>query len=195
MSASTASTAVRRRLRAAGRVRLIQIAGICVDHALLLVDKHVQDKLQARLMRGEEHILMNGIALKAALHGARTGQEAGIVVVQHGLFRGDARQDRLAPAGEACEEVRLDEALGHDQLGPVHQVVDPQLAAGGQYALEGHIVHAAGDVVDDRLARDDFLAELVDHFLARGRPVHAGGDQYADFGVGRALAKLLKVDG
>ena len=71
-----------------------------------------------------------------------------------GLLGADARKDALAAAAEAGEEVRLNKALGNDEVTFQRQTVDAESRAGGQLAagllkeldgdLGARIQHAVG---------------------------------------------------
>ena len=52
----------------------------------------------------------DGVAVRDAPGGLGVADHAGVVVAEHGPLAGHARHDGLAAAGEAGEEVRLDEA-------------------------------------------------------------------------------------
>ena len=110
------------------------------------------------------------------------------VVFVDGLLGADARQDALAAAGEAGEEVGLNEALGHQQVGLGGHLVDDQLGAGGKHA-DLHVARGVPAVVADELFLvGDLLAHLVHQLLVGGGAVEAGGDEEGDVDVGIAFA-------
>ena len=86
--------------------------------------------------------------------------------------------------------MRLDEALGHQQIGLGGQTVDDQLAAGGEPAEADEVRGVVAVVDDDLLVGDDLGAELVDELFFCGFAVAAGGDEDGDVCVGIALADL-----
>ena len=168
----------------------IDVAGDGEDGLLVGVDDHVDDVGQTRGAGGIEHVVMDGVAVDDAGAGAGAGDELAVVVIDNGLAGGDAGQNALAAAGEAGEEMGLDEALGHQQVGLGRQAVDDQVAAGGELAQVGQILGIVAVVDDDLLVGDDLGAELVDQLFLGGLPVAAGGDQDGDIRVGAALTDL-----
>ena len=71
-----------------------------------------------------QHILMDGVVLQHACVGIRAGNGLVAVVFVDGLLGADARQDALAAAGEAGEEVWLNKAFSHQQVTFSGQLVD-----------------------------------------------------------------------
>ena len=146
-------------------------AGERADDALRGVDDDVEHEGEPRAVGGEDHVAVDGVPLEDPGPRPGVGDELRAVVREDGLARGDAGQDRLAPAGEAREEVRFDESLGEQQVRLEREAVQAQAPAGGEDAgvdergLVGRVVQ------DDPLARDDLLAELLDELLAARRAV------------------------
>ena len=99
-------------------------------------------------------------------------------MVRHDRLGGcDARQDRLAAAREACEEVRLDETFGDEEVGVDGRAVDEELPARRQEAEIRHRRVVLRIVDDDLFVLDDILAEAVDEFFMRRRTVEARRDE------------------
>lgn len=82
--------------------------------------------VNARLRRDARNALEHAGARPPA------ARECAVVVVRDGLVRGDARQNGFARSRETREEVRLDEALGDEQVGLRGDGVDLAGAAGWQ---------------------------------------------------------------
>ncbi len=74
------------------------MAGERADDFLFGVERDVEDKGQLGLLRGEQHVLVQRVAVQDA--GARpvAGDEFGAVVGQNGLRGRNPRQDALAAA-------------------------------------------------------------------------------------------------
>ena len=138
---------------------------------------------------------MDGVVLQHAGGGVGAGDGLVGVVLVDGGGVADAGQDALAPAREPGEEVRLDEALGDQQVAVQRQLVDPQLGAGGQAADILEVVVLKGFVDGDLLVVDDLVAEHPALLLLGGGAVQPGGDQDGDVGVGAAGADLLQQNG
>lgn len=101
---------------ATGAVSLLMIACKGGDDLLVRIDDDVKDESQPGLLRGKDHVLVDGVFVQAALTSVWALQETGVVVVQHCFGRGNAGQDGLATARETRKEMRLDEAFGHNQV-------------------------------------------------------------------------------
>ena len=110
----------------------------------------------------------------AQVAGTRMGivHKLTVVVVHDGLVAGDARQDGLAATRETGKEVRLNEALGKQQIAIGGNLVDNALAARGQSADLLHHAVVSRDVHNDFLVGNDLLAVLVDELLVRRRTMH-----------------------
>ena len=90
------------------------------DDLFLAVQRYIEDELDIDHLGSGQHILMDGVVLQHAGVGIRAGNGLVAVVFVDGLLGADARQDALAAAGEAGEEVWLNKALSHQQDHPAH---------------------------------------------------------------------------
>ena len=162
---------------AACDVRLLAVAGKGGDDFLLRIDDDVQDEGELRFLRRVEHVAVDGVAIEDARASLVALDELAAVVRHDRLGGCDARQDRLAAAREACEEVRLDEALGDEEVGIDRRAIDEQFAARRQKTEVGHPRIILRVVDDDLLVLDDILAEAVDEFFMRRRTVEARRDE------------------
>ena len=91
--------------------------------------------------------------------------------------------------------MRLNKALGNDEVTFQRQTVDAESRAGGQLADITHLLRLEGVVDHDPLAGHDIGTEAVQQFLLGGGAVKAGGDQNGDGGVRLTLADLLQQNG
>ena len=91
------------------------------------------------------------------------------------FFVADPGQNALPAAGESCKEMRLDEALGNQQVAFQRRPVHHQLRARRQNA-DRHIVPLT--VMDkDRIVPVNLVAQLFPQLLWPGSPVAAGRHQ------------------
>ena len=162
---------------AARDVRFLAVAGKGGDDFLFRIDDDVQNEGELRFLRRVEHVAVDGVAVEDARARLVTLDELAAVVRHDRLGGSDAGQDRLAAAREACEEVRLDETFGDEQIGVDGCTVDEQLAAGRQEAEIRHRRVVLRIVDDDLFVLDDILAEAVDEFFMRRRTVEARRDE------------------
>ena len=88
--------------------------------------------------------------------------------------------------------MRLDEALGDDQIGLPHQPVQPQFAAGGQGAEEGHVFHFLRLVNDEGLVVHNLIAIFGAQLGFCGGAMHAGGHQQGDMRIRIAFADFAQ---
>ena len=158
-------------------MRFLAVAGKGGDDFLFRIDDDVQNEGELRFLRRVEHVAMDGVAVEDAR--ARLGAlDKFAAVVRHDRLGGsDAGQDRFAAAREACEEVRLDETFGDEQIGVDGCTVDEQLAARRQEAEIRHRRVVLRIVDDDLFVLDDILAEAVEEFFMRRRTVEARRDE------------------
>ena len=181
--------------RTASLMGLDVVAGKGGDYLLVLVDDDVDDVGQLGLPGGVHHVDVQGVALQHAGAGEVGGDELGAVVAQHRHLIAHAGQHALAAAGEAGEEVGLDEALADQQLGLGRHLVDDQPSPGGQHA-DLHVGGRVLAVMDDNfLLRHDLFAQLVDELVLAGGAVEAGGHQQGDVDVGAALPQFGEHEG
>ena len=180
---------------AAGLVGLVDVAGEGADDLVLAVQDHVKDEGEVRHLGGGEHVLAHVVVAQVAGAGVGVVHELAVVVVHDRLVGGDARQDGLAAAGEPCKEVRLDEALGKEQVGVGSDLVDDALASGRQGADLHHHAVVGGDVHDDLLVCHDVLAVLVDELLVCGGAVHTSSHEDAHAGLGSGGVDATQQDG
>ena len=170
----------------------IEIAAECADDLLPVVEHDVQDELQPGAVCALTHVAVDAVALDHAGAGVRVVDVAGAVVEHRGGAADDAGQHGLAAAGEAGEEVRLDEALGHEKVRLIGDAVEQQAVAGGHEPQ----IDKAGVVVcvvdDDPLMGDDFLAVAVEQLLRGGGTVAARGHEDGDAGLRRAGTDLAQ---
>ena len=161
---------------------------------MLAVQDHVEDEGEVGHLGRGEHVLAHVVVAEVAGTGVGVVHELAVVVVHDRLVGGHARQDGLAAAREPCKEVRLDEALGEEQVSVSGDLVDDALAAGGQGAdlLHGGVV--GRHVHDDLLVGHDVLSVLVDELLVRGGAVHAGCHKDAHAGLGGRSVDAAQQD-
>ena len=88
----------------------------------------------------------------------------------------------------------LHKALGDHQISLGDQLVQPQLAAGGQCAHQDEVFVLVCVVDDQLLPVTDGVAVLGALFRLRGITVHAGGDEDGDVRLGIGSPDLLQVD-
>ena len=115
-----------------------------------------------------------------------------VVVVHDGLVAGDTGQHGLAAAREAGKEVRLDKALGKQQIAIGSDLVDDALAARRQGADLLHHAVVSRDVHDDLLVGDNLLAILVDELLMRRRTVHTSRNQNTNASLGSCSMNVMQ---
>ena len=89
---------------------LFQVACPGGDDLFLAVQRYIEDELDIDHLGSGQHILMDGVVFQHAGVGIRAGNGLVAVVFVDGLLGADARQDALAAAGEAGEEVWLNKA-------------------------------------------------------------------------------------
>ena len=175
-------------------MRLLQITGKRRNDLFLRVERHVHDKLDVDRARGVHHILVDGVMLQHARSGIRAGNRLiGVVFVDRDRVA-DAGQDALAAARETSEEVRLDEALGHQQVAVQRELVDPQLCARRQLTDALEVIVLKRLVDHDLLIVHNVVAEHAALLFLGRRTVQAGGDQDGDIRIRVARADLLEQD-
>lgn len=130
MSARTASTSQKpRKYSQPRRWASMQSPAKAATVRLFLVYDDVHDVGKPREPRGGLHVRIYGVAVQHSRAGQGAAYELPPVVAKHRSPVADAWQDALAPAGKAREEVRLYEALGHQQLRFRRQPVDDKRRA------------------------------------------------------------------
>ena len=174
---------------------LVDVSGKGADDLVLAVQDHVEDEGEVCHLGRGEHVLVDMVVAEVASAGVGVVHKLAVVVVHDRLIGGHARQDGLAAAREAGKEVRLDEALGQQQVGVGSDLVDDALAAGGKGPDLLHHGVVGGHVHDDLLLGHDLLAVLVDELLVGGGTVHAGGDKDAHASLGRGGVDAAEQDG
>ena len=102
---------------------------------------------------------MDGVVLQHAGVGIRAGNGLVAVVFVDGLLGADARQDALAAAGEAGEEVWLNKAFSHQQVTFSGQLVDVEVRTGGQNAHVDELIRVKCVVDGDFLMIHDGIAK------------------------------------
>ena len=133
-----------------------------------------------RCQRDIAYLLEDRIAVGDAPRRLRVADHPRVVVGHDRFGAGDAREHRLAAAGVAAEEVRLDKP-GDDTEVRLHVLaVEPDLDAARrrQQVVERRAV--LRDVVDDAVTRQDLVAEDAAMLLGPRRPVQPGADDDRD---------------
>ena len=174
---------------------LFQVACPGGDDLFLAVQRYIEDELDIDHLGSGQHILMDGVVLQHAGVGIRAGNGLVAVVFVDGLLGADARQDALAAAGEAGEEVWLNKALSHQQVTFSGQLVDVEVCTGGQHAHVDELIRVKCVVDGDFLMIHDGIAKHAALLFLGGGAVQAGGNQDGDIGVRVALADLIQQDG
>ena len=177
---------------AAGLVRLVDVAGKGADDLVLAVKHHVKHKGEVGHLSGGKHVLAHVVVAQVA--GTRVGivHKLTVVVVHDGLIAGDAGQDGLTAARETGKEVRLNEALGKQQIAIGGNLVDDALATRRQGADLFHHAVISRDVHNDFLVGNDLLAILIDELLVRRRTVHTRSNQNTHTGLGRSGMNVMQ---
>ena len=119
---------------AASLVCLMDVACKGADNLMLAVEHHVEHKGKVSHLGSGKHVLAHVVVAQVA--GTRMGivHKLTVVVVHDGLVAGDARQDGLAATRETGKEVRLNKALGKQQIAIGGNLVDDALATRRQGA-------------------------------------------------------------
>ena len=177
---------------AAGLVRLVDVAGKGADDLVLAIEHHVEHKGKVSHLGGGEHVLTHVVVAQVA--GTRVGivHKLTVVVVHDGLVAGDARQDGLAATRETGKEVRLNKALGKQQIAIGRNLVDDALATRRQGADLFHHAVVSRDVHNDFLVGNDLLAVLVDELLVRRRTMHTRSNQNANARLRRSGMDVMQ---
>ena len=113
-------------------MRGLEVSGKCGDGFLVLVYDDVDDICKLCHARRGDHVGMDGIAVKYAGAGIRAVDEFRAMVAEHRDLIGYAGQHAFAAAGETGKEMRLDKALGDEQLRLRGEPVDNAGRARGQ---------------------------------------------------------------
>ena len=165
-------------------MRLVDVAGKGANDLVLAVKHHVEHKGKVSHLGGGEHVLAHMVVAQVA--GTRVGiiHKLTVVVVHDGLVAGNAGQDGLAATRETGKEVRLNKALGKQQIAIGSDLVDDALATRRQGADLFHHAVVGSDMHDDLLVRNDLLAVLVYELFVRRRTVHTRGNQNTHTGLG-----------
>ena len=159
---------------------------------MLAVEHHVKHKGKVSHLGSGKHVLAHVVVAQVA--GTRVGiiHKLTVVVVHDGLVAGDARQDGLAATRETGKEVRLNKALGKQQIAIGGNLVDDALAARRQGADLFHHAVISCDVHNDFLVGNDFLAVLVDELLVRRRTMHTRSNQNANARLRRSGVDVMQ---
>ena len=173
-------------------MRLVDVAGKGADDLVLAVEHHVEHKGKVSHLGSGKHVLAHVVVAQVASARMRIVYELAVVVVHDGLVAGDARQDGLAAAGETGKEVRLNKALGKQQIAIGSNLVDDALAARRQGADLFHHAVIGRDVHNDFLVGNNLLAILVDEFLVRRRTVHTRSNQNTHSSLGRSGMDVMQ---
>ena len=173
-------------------MRLVDVAGKGADDLVLAVEHHVKHKGKVSHLGSGKHVLAHVVVAQVA--GTRVGiiHKLTVVVVHDGLVAGDARQDGLAATRETGKEVRLNKALGKQQIAIGGNLVDDALATRRQGANLFHHAVVSRDVHNDFLVGNDLLAVLVDELLVRRRTMHTRSNQNTHAGLGRSGMDVMQ---
>ena len=173
-------------------MRLVNVAGEGADDLVLAVEHHVEHKGKVSHLGSGKHVLAHMIVAKVA--GTRVGiiHKLTVVVVHDGLVAGDARQDGLAATRETGKEVRLNKALGKQQIAIGGNLVDDALATRRQGTNLFHHAVVSRDVHNDFLVSNDLLAILVDELLVRRRTMHTRSNQNTHASLGRSGMDVMQ---
>ena len=173
-------------------MRLVNVAGKGADNLVLAVEHHVKHKGKVSHLGSGKHILAHVVVAQVA--GTRMGivHKLTVVVVHDGLVAGDTGQHGLAAAGETGKEVRLNKALGKQQIAIGGNLVDDALAARRQGADLFHHAVVSRDVHNDFLVGNNLLAVLVDEFLVRRRTMHTRSNQNANASLRRSGVDVMQ---
>ena len=173
-------------------MRLVDVAGKGADDLVLAVEHHVKHKGKVSHLGSGKHILVHVVVAQVA--GTRMGivHKLTVVVVHNGLVAGNAGQHGLAAARETGKEVRLNKALGKQQIAIGGNLVDDALATRRQGADLFHHAVVSRDVHNDFLVGNDLLAILVDEFLVRRRTMHACSNQNANACLRRSRVDVMQ---
>ena len=88
------------------------------------VQRYVDHEGQPRHVCGLDHLLVDGVPSEFTAASRRMREHLEAVVGEDRLVGTDTREDRLGPAREAGELVRLDEPESDDEIGLSDQPVD-----------------------------------------------------------------------
>ena len=157
-----------------------QLAGEDVGHLLGTVEQYV-----ARKAPGERGRLLRGCCRGPGCRRSAPGRGGvadppAVVQVHHRLEPRQPRRHHLGAAGEAREEVRLDEPRGDADVGLHPLGVDPDRDAVIRPAEVGQRRVVARVVVDDPAVLDHFIAEHRPQLGVGVPAVRAGGDEDCD---------------
>ena len=171
---------------------LVDVAGKGANDLVFAVEYHVQHKGKVSHLGSSKHVLAHVVVAQVA--GTRMGivHKLTVVVVHDGLVAGDTRQDGLAAARETGKEVRLNKALGKQQIAIGSNLVDDALAARRQGADLFHHAAIGRDVHNDFLVGNDLLAVLVDELLVRRRTMHTRSNQNTHASLGRSRMDVMQ---
>ena len=153
---------------------------------------HIDYEGQPGVLCGIKHVPVNRIVYKKAGAGMVRGYEPVVVIIGDRLPAGYARQNTFAPAGEACEEVRLYKAFGHQQVCLYSQPVKHKTPTRGELSYIDQVGSIVAVVHHYLLFSYYIASKFLLQLLPGGGPVQAGG--YKDCYVGIWVLKpyLLK---
>ena len=165
----------------AGRlVHREQLAAEGVRDALLTVQHDVEREVRARRGGDRAHVVVHRIAVRDPPARIRMADAGGVVERQRRLEAGEARRDELGAAGEAREEVRLDEAGRDADVGPRPFAVQPHRHIGAEAAHPRQRRPVARIVIDDPDRREHLVAEHRAQLLVGVAAVRSRGDEDDD---------------
>ena len=177
---------------AAGLVRLVNVAGKGADDLVLAVEHHVKHKGKVSHLGSGKHVLAHMVVAQVAGTRVRIVHKLTVVVVHDGLVASDTGQHGLTATRETGKEMRLNEALGKQQIAIGGNLVDDALATRRQGADLFHHAVVSRDVHDDFLVGNDLLAILVDELLVRRRTVHTRSNQNTHASLGRSRMDVMQ---
>ena len=162
---------------------------------LLAVEHDVEREVRAGGRGDRAHVVVHGVALRDAPARVGVADARGVVQRQRRLEAREARGDELRTAGEAGEEVRLDEAGGDADIGGDPLAVEPHRHVGAVAAHPGQRALVAGIVVDDAHGGEHLVAEHRAQLVGRVAAMGAGGDEHDDVLEPHEALELLEQGG
>ena len=173
-------------------MRLVDVTGKRTDDLVLAVEHHVKHKGKVSHLGGGKHVLAHVVVAQVAGTRMRIVHKLTVVVVHDGLVAGDTGQHGLAAARETGKEVRLNKALGKQQIAIGSNLVDDALATRRQGTDLFHHAVVSRNVHNDFLVGNDLLAVLVDELLVRRRTMHTRSNQNANARFRRSRMDVMQ---
>ena len=159
--------------RAAGLVRLDDVAGEHVRDVALLVERDVEEKTRPGLERDVAQFLPKRVALGDAEGRLWVADVFRAVIAHHCLQPGATRHDALHAAAESGKEMRLDKPGDDPQIGLDDVPVEQCRRAVRRGADLHERLRVFRLVIEYAIVGDDFRREHCLQFLPRVGPVRA----------------------